>query len=206
MKSNNVPDQARADGKPSPVDYEKLHALGRELLIALGEDPDREGLADTPRRWAAWWKEFIDYEAGTTDTTFEAITTQQMVVVSGIRVYSLCEHHLLPFWCDISVGYVTREKVLGLSKFARIAHENAHRLQVQERLVHAIADEVERVTGSPDVAVLGNGVHLCMVMRGIRTDAQMSTLVTRGLFAEKPDRLDDFLRLAERKQSAGVSW
>src|SRR5579872_4051622 len=108
------------------VDYERVLELGRELLVALGEDPNREGLQDTPRRWAAWWREFIEYKPGTTDTSFEATTANQMVVVSGIRVYSLCEHHLLPFWCDISVGYIVHERVLGLSKFARIAEQVAH--------------------------------------------------------------------------------
>src|SRR5450432_588990 len=122
------------------VDYDKVMELGRELLIALGEDPEREGLKDTPRRWASWWQEFIEYQPGTTDTSFEPITTDQMVVISGMRIYSLCEHHLLPFWCDVSIGYVVHEKVLGLSKFARIAQKVAHRLQLQERIVHDIAN------------------------------------------------------------------
>src|SRR5579883_2617864 len=81
------------------VDYAKLLELGRELLIAVGEDPDREGLLDTPRRWADWWREFIEYDPGTTETTFSSVSTDQMVCVSGMRVFSLCEHHLLPMWC-----------------------------------------------------------------------------------------------------------
>src|SRR5258707_8427874 len=144
------------------VDYNKILEIGRELLVALGEDPDREGLKDTPRRWASWWREFIEYQPGKTDTSFEAVTTGQMVVVSGIRIYSLCEHHLLPFWCDVSIGYITKDRVLGLSKFARIAHRIAHKLQLQERISNAIADEVERVTDSPDVAVLVCRVPICL--------------------------------------------
>jgi GTP cyclohydrolase IA len=182
------------------VDYEKLLELGREVLIALGEDPEREGLIDTPRRWASWWKEFIEYQPGTTDTTFDAVTTDQMVVVSGIRIYSLCEHHLLPFWCDVSIGYVVQQQVLGLSKFARIAHEVAHRLQLQERIANGIADEIEQVTGSPHVAVLASGVHMCMVMRGIKSGGVVSSLVTRGSFADQPDTRADFLRLAAQKR------
>src|SRR5258708_19874510 len=131
-----------------------LEQLGRDLLLTLGENPDREGLVDTPRRWAAWWKEFIDYQPGTTDTTFESVTTDQMVVISGMRVYSMCEHHLMPFWCDISIGYVVRDKVLGLSKFARIAHESAHKLQLQERMVCEIATHVQTITPSPDISLL----------------------------------------------------
>ena len=184
---------------PKTVDYEKIQQLGRELLVALGEDPDREGLRDTPRRWASWWREFIEYQPGNTDTSFEAVTSGQMVVISGIRIYSLCEHHLLPFWCDVSIAYIAKDRVLGLSKFARIAHRIAHKLQLQERISNGIADEVQRVTGSPDVAVLGSGVHMCMVMRGIKSGGLVSSLVTRGTFSSQPDTRADFLRMAEFK-------
>src|ERR1041385_1231477 len=181
---------------PKTVDYEKIQQLGRELLVALGEDPDREGLRDTPRRWASWWREFIEYQPGNTDTSFEAVTSGQMVVISGIRIYSLCEHHLLPFWCDVSIAYIAKDRVLGLSKFARIAHRIAHKLQLQERISNGIADEVERVTGSPDVAVMVSGVHMCMVMRGIKSGGLVSSLVTRGTFSSQPDTRADFLRMA----------
>jgi GTP cyclohydrolase IA len=181
------------------VDYDRIKELGRELLIALGEDPDREGLQDTPRRWASWWREFIEYQPGNTDTSFEAVTTDQMVVVSGIRIYSLCEHHLLPFWCDVSIGYVARDRVLGLSKFARIAHRIAHKLQLQERISNGIADEVERVTGSADVAVMVSGIHMCMVMRGIKSGGLVTSLVTRGSFSSQPDARADFMRIAGLK-------
>jgi GTP cyclohydrolase I len=187
---------------PKTVDYDRIMELGRELLVALGEDPDREGLRDTPRRWASWWREFMEYQPGNTDTSFEAVTTDQMVVVSGIRIYSLCEHHLLPFWCDVSIGYIARDRVLGLSKFARIAHRLAHKLQLQERISNGIADEVERVTESPDVAVMVSGVHMCMVMRGIKSGGLVSSLVTRGVFSSQPDTRADFLRIAGLKADA----
>src|SRR5262245_13700030 len=108
-------------GAGRQVNYPRLLELGRELLVALGEDPDREGLQGTPRRWADWWREFIEYDPGNTETTFSSVSTDQLVCVSGMRVFSLCEHHLLPMWCDVSIGYVPGDKVLGLSKFARIA-------------------------------------------------------------------------------------
>jgi len=177
------------------VAHADLVHLGRQLLIALGEDPDRLGLAGTPLRWANLWSEFIEYDPGRTETTFESVEVDQMVVVSGMRVWSMCEHHLLPFWADISIAYIAGEKVLGLSKFARIAHQFAHRLQIQERLVQQIADEVTRLTGSGDVAVLARGQHLCMIMRGVQTDGVMTTSVMRGVFREKAEVRAEFLSL-----------
>lgn len=119
-----------------------------------------------------------------------------MVVVSPMRVWSVCEHHLMPFWCDVSVAYLPEEKVLGLSKFARIAHQLAHRLQIQERLVADIADEVQQVTGCADVIVMGQGMHLCMVMRGIQTPAVMTSLVARGRFEQEAYLRAEFLAAA----------
>ena len=179
------------------VDYDKLIEIGRDLLVALGEDPEREGVKDTPRRFAAAWKEFIEYDPGNIDATFESVTTNQLVVVRNLRVWSVCEHHLLPFWCDVSIGYIAREKVLGLSKFARIAHLMAHRPQIQERLVQEIADAVEGLTGSPDVAVYAKGVHLCMVMRGVKTPGEMVTSVVRGMFLVNPAAREEFLMTAK---------
>jgi GTP cyclohydrolase I len=177
------------------VDRPALLRIARELLEAIGEDPGRDGLQDTPRRFADWWCEFADYQPGRTETAFESLATDQMVVVSGIRVWSLCEHHLLPFWCEIAIGYVATDRVLGLSKFARIAHQCAHRLQVQERLTHEIADAIQQVTGAADVAVLGRGEHLCMTMRGIRTPALMTSSVMRGAFLTTPAARAEFLQL-----------
>ena len=177
------------------VNRDRIAYLTRELLLAIGEDPEREGLQGTPERVAGFWQEFIEYDPGNLDATFEAITTDQMVVVSGLRVWSLCEHHLLPFWCDISIGYIARDRVLGLSKFARVAHMLAHRPQIQERLVHQIADRIEKLTGSQDVAVMATGVHTCMIMRGIRTPGEMKTTVMRGVFFDKPEARQEFLSL-----------
>lgn len=165
-------------------------------MVAIGEDPTRSGIAETPRRFASWWREFIEYNPGVLDTTFESVTTDQMVVVSGMRVWSVCEHHLLPFWCDITVGYIARDQVLGLSKFARIANKFAHRPQIQERLVHEIADEIQAIAQSPDVAVIATGEHLCMTMRGIKTPATMRSSVMRGLFLHGDKVRAEFLTLA----------
>lgn len=184
-------------GNPSrkSVDYPRLLALGRELLIALGEDPDREGLLDTPRRFADLWREFIEYEPGSTGTCFETVTAGQMVCVSGMRIFSFCEHHLIPFWCDVAIGYIAEERILGLSKFARIAHQLAHQLQVQERLGQQIADEVGHIAGARNVAVLLKGEHLCMSARGIRTPGVMTSSVWRGTFQTDAATRQEFLQM-----------
>jgi len=177
------------------VDYEKLEHICYDLLLAIGEDPEREGLQQTPARFARSWREFIEYDSGTIDTCFEAITTNQMVVVSGMRVWSFCEHHLLPFWCDISIGYIAREKVLGLSKFARIAHKHAHKLQLQERLCHDIAHEIITILGTEDVAVIAQGEHSCMVSRGARTPGLMKSSVLNGFFLHNHDARMELFQL-----------
>ena len=188
---------AQVERIPKRVDYPRLLALGRELLLAIGEDPDREGLPETPRRWADAWREFIEYDPGTTETTFASASSDQLVCVSGIRVASLCEHHLLPFWCDVSIGYIPNAKVLGLSKFARIAQQFAHRLQLQERLGEQIADEISRVTGTQNVAVVLKGEHYCMAARGIRMPGRMTSSVMRGVFRTESQIRMEFLRLIE---------
>ena len=176
---------------------EEQIVIGRELLFAIGEDPEREGLLETPRRWADAWREFIEYDPGTTETTFSSVVSDQLVCVSGMRVTSLCEHHLLPFWCDVSIGYIPDDKVLGLSKFARIAHECAHRLQLQERLGQQIADEITRITGTQNVAVVLKGEHLCMTARGIRTPGRITSSIMRGVFRTDSQTRMEFLRLIE---------
>ena len=172
-----------------------LESICWSLLMTLGEDPAREGLRDTPKRWAAWWKEFLDYQPGNMDTTFESVQTDQMVVVKKIPVWSLCEHHLLPFSCEISIGYIAKAKVLGLSKFARIAQLYAHRLQIQERLVSQIADEIVLITVAEDVAVYAEGIHLCMQMRGIRSPGTLVTSVMRGCFRKEVSAREEFLSI-----------
>jgi GTP cyclohydrolase I len=173
----------------------RLETLCRGLLAEIDADPERSGLQDTPARWARMWLEFIDCPA-TPDTCFESVRTDQMVVVSGMRVWSMCEHHLLPFWCDVTVGYIARAHILGLSKFARIAHRHARRLQVQERLVDGIAEDVVNATRSDDVAVIARGEHLCMTMRGVRTPALMTSSAMRGVFRTDATARAEFLTLS----------
>jgi len=171
----------------------------QEILEAIGEDPLREGLVGTPDRVANFWEEFIDYRPGNIDVTFESTSVDQMIVVTGMRVYSLCEHHLLPMTLDISIGYLTSERVLGLSKLARIAHMCAHKLQIQERMTREIADEVVRVAQTEHVAVLVEGVHMCMLMRGIKTPGRMITSEMRGKFRSVPAVRAEFLHLVRER-------
>jgi GTP cyclohydrolase IA len=180
------------------IDLDQIEDIVTELLRAIGENPEREGLRNTPRRVARFWQEFIEYQDVNHATTFESVRVDQMVVVSGMRVWSLCEHHLLPFWCDVSIGYITNEKVLGLSKFARIAKIHAHRLQVQERLVDDIAKNVMSIACTDHVAVLAKGEHMCMTMRGIETPATMISSSIHGSF-KQPEVRAEFLALTERK-------
>lgn len=178
------------------IDHAKVKSLVTELLEALGEDPTREGLKETPRRIANFWREFIEYDAGKLDTTFSAIKHNQMVCVTGMRVWSMCEHHMLPFWCDVSIGYIANDKVLGLSKFARIAHKHAHKLTLQEQLVSDISNDLVEILGTKDVAVLAKGEHLCMTMRGIQTPHRMISSALNGQF-HNPEQRMEFLRLVD---------
>ncbi|MEV5499538.1 GTP cyclohydrolase I [Nonomuraea fuscirosea] len=183
---------------PDPIEI-----LARQLLIEIGEDPGREGLLDTPRRYARWWREFTDHRPGSVDTVFSSNMDGQTVLVSDILVWSLCEHHLLPFSCMLTIAYRPGKRILGLSKFARIAHNHSHRLQVQERLVASIADEISEVTGSPDVAVIGQGEHLCMIMRGVRADGLMTSTDLRGIFGEDTPQRMELLALTQSALGPG---
>ena len=176
------------------VDHARVKELVTELLIAIGEDPKREGLIETPKRIANFWQEFIDYDAGKLDTTFSAVKHNQMVAVTGMKVWSMCEHHMLPFWCDISIAYIANTKVLGLSKFARVAHKHAHKLTLQEQLVSGIANEIKEILGTQDVAVMGKGEHLCMTLRGIQTPHRMISSALSGQFHHAEQRAE-FLQM-----------
>jgi GTP cyclohydrolase IA len=176
------------------VDVSRLERVGRDLLEAIGEDPDREGLRDTPARWARMWAEFVDYNPGTIGTVFDGVTANQLVVVRRVTVWSLCEHHLVPFKTTLTMGYLTDNKVMGLSKLARIAHKYAHRLQLQERLVTQIGKAIAETAGTSNVGVIGTGSHLCMEMRGVRTAGEMVTSHLDGRFLER-DLRAEFLAL-----------
>lgn len=179
------------------VDIYKLQQACKLILEAIGEDPSRAGLLETPRRFAGFWEEFVNYDPGNCDTAFETYQTDQLVIASGMRVWSLCEHHLLPFYADITIGYLTGKKILGLSKFGRIAQLYSHQLQVQERLVSGIAEAVQHLAGTKSVAVVAVGEHLCMTMRGVKMPCKFTSSAMLGNFRKLPSLRQEFLSLAK---------
>lgn len=177
-------------------------AAARLILDAIGADKHADGLKDTPARFARWWTEFLNPSCERLTTSFPSTHQGQMVVVGPFRAWSVCEHHLLPFWIDLTIGYVPQDRVLGLSKLVRIGQFESAQLQIQERLVEAIATHVANAAGTPDVAVMGRGVHLCCLMRGARTFAPMTTSALRGGFLEDGATRQEFFSLASQ-QSIG---
>lgn len=193
-----VPPQVSPAEPTGQVDTGRVADLIGQLLVALGEDPAREGLAGTPARVAAWWSAFLSQDGSATATCFtESHLSDQLVVVGDMSVWSLCEHHMLPMNLQVSAGYVPAGEVVGLSKFGRIAQRYASRLQVQERFTRQIAEEITGVLGRKDVAVAVRGTHLCMSMRGVRMEAaRTTTLHTSGRFQSDAALAQQFLTIA----------
>ncbi|WP_030390292.1 GTP cyclohydrolase I [Streptomyces sp. NRRL S-241] len=185
--------------RAAAVDTAQVAGLISQLLIALGEDPTRDGLIGTPDRVAAWWADFMSPDDVTAVTCFsESQLSDQLVIVGGMSVWSLCEHHMLPMNLQVTAGYVPDGEVVGLSKFGRIAEHFAGRLQVQERFTEQVAEYLTSVIGRKDVAVAVRGVHLCMSMRGVRMEpARTTTLHTGGRFATDPLLNQQFFAAAQ---------
>lgn len=182
----------------APVDLAQIEDATRQLLIAVGEDPLREGLRNTPGRVARAYDELLagyrtDPVALVNGALFAA-DGAEMVVVRDIEFYSLCEHHLLPFYGRAHVAYLPGDKVIGLSKIPRIVEMFARRLQLQERLTHQIAEFVDEVLRPAGVAVVLEGVHLCARMRGVESAAaDMTTSALTGQFKDDAALRAEFL-------------
>lgn len=172
----------------------------REILKGLGEDPEREGLLDTPKR-AAKAMQYLchGYEQNLEEIVNGALfasDNDEMVILKDIELYSLCEHHLLPFIGKAHVAYIPTGKVLGLSKLARIVDMFARRLQIQENLTRQIADAIQDVTQAAGVAVVIEAKHMCMMMRGVeKQNSSMITSVMLGEFRENAATRSEFLSL-----------
>ncbi|MFU2327163.1 GTP cyclohydrolase I FolE [Pseudomonas sp. MAG733B] len=177
----------------------------REILIGLGENPDREGLRDTPVR-AAKAMQYLchGYEQSVEEIVNGALfasDNDEMVIVDNIELYSLCEHHMLPFIGKAHVAYIPTGKVLGLSKIARLVDMFARRLQIQENLTRQIAEAVQQVTGAAGVAVVIEARHMCMMMRGVeKQNSTMNTSVMLGAFRESSNTRQEFLQLIGRSK------
>lgn len=177
----------------------ELEELFTKLLENLGEDPKRQGLVRTPSR-AAKAMQFLTsgYQQDIDELLNKAIFDEdydEMVIVKDIEFYSLCEHHILPFWGRCHVGYLPRNRIIGLSKIPRIVDMFSRRLQVQERLTREIAEALETALDPRGVAVVIEGQHLCMMARGVQKQApKMATNVMLGTFREDSSTRAEFLR------------
>ena len=182
------------------IDFEKIERLTRELIATLGEDPDREGLVKTPERVAkalafltsGYRKDLQSIVNGAIFTQ----TTNSMVIVKNIEVYSLCEHHMLPFFGRCHIGYIPTGRVFGVSKLARLVDMYARRLQLQERLTEQISQAVHDSIDARGVGVMIEARHLCMMMRGVeKQNSEMVTSSVLGTFRESQATREEFLAL-----------
>lgn len=175
-----------------PDDTQQLVA---QLIRALGSDPTDEGLVETPQRFLRFVQEFTDRQP-VKYSTFPAENYSEMIIQKNIRFYSLCEHHLMPFFGTATVAYIPRDRLLGLSKLARTVEAYSRRLQNQERLTHQIAQQLMTVLSPKGVGVIISARHMCMEMRGVRQpETQTTTSALTGLFRTGPTR-QEFINLA----------
>lgn len=177
-----------------------MQKLYKQLLVELGEEPNREGLLETPTRAAEAMRYLTKgYQESLDEIINGALfksDMSEMVIVKDIEMYSLCEHHLLPFFGKCHVGYLPNGQVIGLSKIARIVDYYARRLQIQERLTSEVATCMESITGARDVAVVMEARHLCMMMRGVeKQNSVMTTSVMLGDMRNNPSSRMEFLNL-----------
>ncbi len=185
---------------PEVAGGESISEMVRKILVQLGEDPDREGLQRTPERFEKALRFLTSGYRQDADTILNgamfSVCYDEMVVVKDIEVYSLCEHHLLPFFGKCHVAYLPNKKVVGLSKIARLVNMYARRLQIQERLTSQIAQALEEKLAPQGVGVIIEARHLCMVMRGVeKQNSRAVSSAMLGAFRESKQTRDEFLSL-----------
>ena len=187
---------------PEDKKHEDIPALMRRLLVALGEDPEREGLRRTPERVERALR-FLTagYEkdpAKVINSAYYSIAYDEMVIVKDIEFFSLCEHHILPFFGRCHVAYIPKQKVVGLSKLPRLVNVFAHRLQLQERLTNQIARTLVEQLEPKGVGVIVEARHFCMMMRGVEKKSSVTvTSSMLGLFRDNPQTRQEFLSLVQ---------
>lgn len=182
------------------MNHKELETAVHTLLKAIGEDPERRGLRRTPTRVADMLSEILDgYRVDPAEFIAEALSDvvyDEMIVVKDIEFFSMCEHHMLPFFGRAHVAYVPQEKIIGLSKIPRTVDIFAHRLQVQERMTQQIADTLAEILRPQGVGVVVEGTHLCAMMRGVKKQqARLVTSAMLGSFKSNPATRQEFLAL-----------
>jgi GTP cyclohydrolase I len=182
------------------IDLERAEDAAHELLLALGEDPQRDGLRDTPRRIAKAYAELLSPEPFNPTTFPNDEGYDELVIARGIQLSSLCEHHLLPFHGVAHVGYLPGDRIIGLSKLGRVVDLFARRLQVQERLTSEIAGWIDEHLDPKGVGVVIEAEHMCMSLRGVQKPGTLTaTSALRGLVRDDPRTRQEFLALAARQ-------
>jgi len=181
------------------MDKERVKKLVRELIIEVGEDPTREGLRETPERIANMYKEIFGGYDSDSELTVQFSEDSDVVLARDIQFYSMCEHHMLPFFGKIHIAYSPNGKVFGISKLVRLVEKYSKRLQIQERLTKNIADELYS-QGVKGVVVFADAEHLCMKMRGVRNNAMLSTSAFRGIYENKEEK-ESIMTLVRKRAS-----
>ena len=169
------------------MDRNRIERLIKELIIEIGEDPTREGLRDTPERIASAYEEIFSGYDYNSELSVQFSEDSETVVIEDIQFYSMCEHHMLPFFGKIQLAYSPNGRVFGISKLVRLVEKYSKRLQIQERMTKNIADELFS-NGVKGVAVIAQAEHLCMKMRGVRNNANVTTAAFRGIFEKKEEK------------------
>jgi len=181
------------------MDKERVKKLVRELIIEIGEDPTREGLKDTPERIANMYQEIFDGYESDSELSVQFSEDSDVVIARNIQFYSMCEHHMLPFFGKIHIAYSPNGRVFGISKLARLVEKYSKRLQIQERLTKNIADELF-AQGVKGVVVLADAEHFCMKMRGVRNDAILTTSAYRGIYENREEK-ESIMTMIKRRTS-----
>ena len=173
--------------KKTSLNKRKIVKLVRELIVQLGENPDREGLLGTPQRIADMYEEIFAGYCMNSELEISFSEETDSIIAKDIQFYSMCEHHMLPFFGRIHIAYTPSGKVFGISKLARLVEKYSKRLQIQERLTKEVADEIMKM-GVKGVTVIAEGEHLCMKMRGVRNNSTIITIANRGLVYQNDSR------------------
>ncbi len=169
------------------MDHERVKKLVRELIIEVGEDPTREGLRETPQRIANMYTEIFEGYDSDSELSVQFSEDSDTVIARDIQFYSMCEHHMLPFFGKIHIAYSPNGRVFGISKLVKLVEKYSRRLQIQERLTKNIADELYG-QGIRGVVVLAEAEHLCMKMRGVRNDAVLLSSAFRGIYENREEK------------------